>query len=334
MKEEDLILEMVLNEERGVAAFKYKDVIDEIYAYIQNKVKERFFYLYDFMKNYHADNFKLYKQCSEINIPQEITSKIDFINDLKIIIILEPETKSDFLNNDYGEGSYFTGVDMDGKISRASIGIKCKHKGEEILTRSFYNNMYHELNHIYQAWKQFNKGVDYAIKKFPYFDEPKSDYQKYYNYFYQKVFSDIEDGTTKETACEFISTCMYRLFNKSEVNSLVSGVYGDLKQYYPDYDKTPNFQETVYKTQAYSVYQELSRKKETFLSCITNENFQKIKEYLLFFKNEPNASSYRKRLRMFINDRLKNFLKNIGRAASLYYNEMEDRNDLKLFKMG
>lgn len=334
MLNEEEILKQNIFEENGVVCLGYKNAIDDIFEYVKKIVEIREEYFKSFMRNYNSSDFQKYTQLTTFTIPNELTKQIDFLKNLNIVIMLQPDVNTPEQYT-YGAGKYDVGFDYEGKICQATISITCMYKGNYVYERSFYNNMYHELSHLYQAYKQFDgKELSYTKDKFVgHFDKPKDD-KKYFSNFDEYIFSDIESGTTKNEACDFISTCMYRLFNNSEVRSLVSGVYGDLRQYYPDYNNTPDFQETVHKTQAYSLYKQLSDEKEAFLSCITNENFQKVKDALPFFKNEPNANSYRKRLRMFIDDRLDDFLRNIGRAASLYYNEMEDRKNIGLFGAG
>lgn len=115
----------VLKEERGVAAYKYKGVVDEIIKYCNEYVKPGNV-VSSFFKNIFGGN-KKYK----ITIPREITKKIDFIENLDVVITLEEMGGPYVTNSGGGYIQHFNGPDgyftKDGKIYHSKIVVEGYH---------------------------------------------------------------------------------------------------------------------------------------------------------------------------------------------------------------
>ena len=126
-----------LVEERGVAAFPYIAIIKQILVYVQKEIV-----------GINTGETKT------VIIPYNITSKIDFINNLTITVTVED---GENLAYKYGGGSANISKNaklINKKIDYCHIKIDAYSFCGILYKNTIYNNLCHELNHMYEAWKE------------------------------------------------------------------------------------------------------------------------------------------------------------------------------------
>lgn len=315
LNEDKIIDEYVLSEARGVSMFPYSSDIDRVYNYIKKEVLRRYNLNnpFDFLSNNISNNIDL---VYEFSVPKEYVRCFDFIKELSLNIYATPSTGN---MDDIGNGRLSCdGVIMlpNGKLSCGLIEIRClyDYRDGSIFPRSLYNNLYHELNHLYSLWKQMKNGDGslYNTSNF------KSNAKVY-------KFGDIAFDNNEKQRYFFALT--YRLFNFNELNAAVEGVYGDLKEFYNiDNAAKPSFQDIIKKTHAYKEYAYFRDNMDSFLNSLTEDELFSIKEFMiknkLYFKQYN--SNFKKFLRKKIVSCLRYYLDRICRVGSLYYSEMDD----------
>jgi hypothetical protein len=292
-----------LVEERGVAAFPYRTVCNEIIGYCK-KV---------------AVGMKPGDERT-VSIPSAISNKIDFINNL--IINIEIKDGEDYAHIT-GGGKVELQIDdkiVNGKYSSGIITIYGFSYCGVLYERTILNSLYHELNHFYEAWKELTKTGSMGL----YASQANKGQVKV------NIFDDERYNLWLTELC-------YRLYAESELNALISSVYGDLESFD---SKRENFSKDIEKTQAYWLYKNLCK----FLPCVMNE-FKKEPGLIFYFYKTLNyygihLNSYTKDalgLMKEFNRRTKYLLKclirGIGRAASLYYDSREVPKDKKTITM-
>lgn len=304
----------VLKEERGVAAYKYKGVVDEIISYCNEYVKPGNV-VSSFFKNIFGGN-KKYK----ITVPREITKKIDFIENLDVVITLEEMGSPDVTNSGGGYIQYFKGPDgyftKDGKICHGKIVVEGYHHNGKILTRTITNTIYHELNHAYDVWNR---------KKAKLFvDEYSSDVNKGYYVKDNLVFS------SNERVNNFFREIFYRLFIPTELNAMVSGVYGDLRGMD---SKRGNYRRDIHNTQAGWILDGFAENFDNFMSKTSIEVLMdacKIMHIDGVSMQDP--YTFVTTFKQVFEKKMRAAWKGVGRAASRWYDdkeEMENDNNLK-----
>lgn len=324
-----IIQEYVLAEARGVAMFPYRYYIDEIYKYVVDRIKTHSGKINsEKREQYFKKLGKISSVSGEIQtdsdfdfwLPQRLLKPFTFVKELNIHIIASQYKNTNNVSiDDAGEG--MIGYDnkkarltRSGKVDFAVIEVKCKYnrKNGYVFERSLYSTLFHEMNHLYMLWNQLKE------KDVVYTSIAKSN-DKVYNEVSDALFSDSEMNN-------YLWLLTYRLFNFNERAAGVASVYGDLKQFYPDYRKRPPFQETVKKTQAYYEYEELKNGMDSFLGNLTNEDIINLSKFFkskkIYMKNY--ANDFKLSLKNKINLELENYLHRICKTASLYYEEMAD----------
>ena len=287
-----------LVEERGVAAFPYRKAIDNILQWVRDLAKG--------MKPGDSRGRM---------VPNKLTSKIDFINELKMrVFIVDGENYA----KEHGGGEINLRVDdeldEDGKYKYGEIIIYAFSYYGVLYDRTILNSLYHELNHFYEAWKEltktnsmslFAKGVEKANAK---------------TYAFK---SDIIN--------QCINEIIYRLFSESEFNALVSGVYGDLQGLKSTRE---NFSEDILKTQAYGVYNTIKKNLPYLITYFKNNLddvphlFSALKYHGIEFNPYTKGPmGYIKEFNRRTKYLLKCLIRGIGRTASLYYDSIEVPDD-------
>jgi hypothetical protein len=233
-----------LVETRGVGVYPFKNVIDEISDYVQSQLdgniipKER--------RVLVTTNGNVESEVFIIQIPETITSKFDWIDNLHIFIIVYNVENDTVITNLTGSGS--TTVSKNQKIinisdkEKLSIGdivINCYSVKRKLLPRTLYLNLYHEFNH---DWDNYNR-----LKK------PDGDglYDIHKKLNYNLIVNNIQN---KDKRISVYCDIFYRLWIKSEFNALVASVYGELQGMK---SMNCNYQNDIKQTQAYKVYAEL-----------------------------------------------------------------------------
>ena len=131
--------------------------------------------------------------------------------------------------------------------------------------------------------------------------------------------------------CTTINLIIYRLFSNTELNALISSVYGDLESIKSE---RLNFHIDLKITQAYDLYLYIKENLNKIIYFLEN-NTQYIKPFFNeldlnnikinpYYKNEK---GYLKEFKRKTNFQLKLLLKGIGKVASLYYDNKEVPED-------
>lgn len=285
-----------LVEERGVAAFPYKNAATQILKYCQNQAKE--------LKIGDEINF---------SIPKELTSKINFVEDLEINVTIK-----DGENYAYntGGGNLNIKIDdelIDGKYNKALININAYSYYGKLYDKTILNSLYHELNHLYEAWKELTRDGN----------------------MYTAAIASSRGGrricSLPSPYKEYVNVMLYRLFSQTELNALISSVYGDLEGIKSE---RINFNEDIFWTSAYDFYL-LFQEQLNEINLFLKENPQ----YIRRFFNELNAkgviinpyykndNGYLKEFNRKVKFYLKTLIRGIGKVASLYYDNKEVPED-------
>ena len=184
-------------ESRGVAAFPYRKNISNIIEYIN--------------KEFSNGN-------TEFTIPKNLTVGIDFIDDLEIKILINNNEQAEFssgggntaINNQQILNEY-------GKLPHVDIEINGYSYKGILYQRTLTNSLYHELNHVYQAFIELKKyGGRINTTNF------YNDIQKL------RSESEVNNLTSNSQVNNILNMVIYRLFIDTELNALISGVYGTL----------------------------------------------------------------------------------------------------------
>ena len=284
-----------LVEERGVAGNPYAPQINEIYYFVEQ---------------YCHSLSPLFKERS-IKIPKELTEKINFIKNLEIKVTIENTRDKSIFNNTGGGEATFNLVDdtiIDGKLNSGKISLFAYAYKGSIIGRTFYNSLYHEINHYYEAYNDLMKN---------------GYYKRYKNQLIKSnVISNIFSDPNYNNLFNLI---LYRLFSETEFNALVASVYGDLEGFH---SKRENFHEDIKKTQAYYIYQLISKNFRDLYKQINDENIKDIKDIFNIYNIHLNpygnsTETFKKELSRKTKFLLNQLIKNIGRTASLYYDNQE-----------
>lgn len=293
VENENKVIRLV--EERGVAASPYTHAIKTICDFVEN-----------YCHTMETDEKKT------IKIPNELTEKIDFIKDLTLEVTITNSSSFNVLGNSGGGISNFEPYEdkiIDNKLSKTLIEINCYAYRGYFLKNTFYNSLYHEINHCYEAYQDLKKNGYY--KRF-------TGQVKKSNVKVDDIFDDYTDN-------ELFRQILYRLFSETEFNAIVSSVYGNLKGLD---SKRENFKRDIVSTQAYYTYNLISKNYKSLYKKINDNNVSKIKQLLenvgIHLNPYGNSTeSYVKELSRKTNFLLKQLFKQIGKVASLYYDNKE-----------
>lgn len=293
-----------LVEERGVAASKYNVVAKKIVNYCE---QQALILLINKIEKYNYNENEI-----TFTIPKEITEEIDFIENLEIhVTITDTKKGSNFTGGGNCTLKYSNEI-VDNKIKFAEIEIHGYCYYGALYTRTILSTLYHELNHCYDYYndviKNYGTISNRMINQFT-----KSNIDKLYFFLsenYNSLFEDI----------------LYRLFSETELNALIASVYGDLQSLK---SKRENFKEDLNKVFAYNFYKKIKKEyKNLYKYGINEENFTQIKNYLnglgiYLTPYNDGVESFKKELIRKTSYLLSRLIKGIGRAASVYYDNME-----------
>ena len=293
IENENKVIRLV--EERGVAASPYTQAIKTICDFVEN-----------YCHTMQIDEEKT------IIIPFELTEKIDFIKDLTIEVTITNSNSLSVLTVSGGGSSNLKPYEdeiIDNKLSEALIKIHCYAYRGYFAKYTFYNSLYHEINHCYDAYQDLKKNGYY--KRF--IGQVKKS-----NIKVDDIFDDYTDN-------ELFRRILYRLFSETEFNALISSVYGDLDGFD---SKREDFKQHIKLTQAYNFYDLISKNYMSLYKKINDKNINKVKQLLenhgIHLNPYGNSTeSYVKELSRKTNFLLKQLFKQIGKVASLYYDNKE-----------
>ena len=296
-------------EERGISNYslKYKKIFEGIIYYINKQLRESSIFVKGkFKQKYDVNIFNFL-------IPTGITKYIDIFENLNLTIsVFDISTDDEIEETLYGNnsGSYKLkekeNLNFDNtKLENGEINISCFAKNHKIIKHTLITPLLHELNHATDNLERLKK---YKIKNlFNVFNE--------YNYNNIKKLRD-----SKNNLHSIIGIIIYRLWLQSERSALITSVYSDLKELD---SKRSNFIRDIWNTKAGKIYKQI---KYEYLPQIKDISENDIELYCNII-NAPKSIKTKIQFIDYFNKKtnllLSDFLKHIGKVASLYYDENE-----------
>lgn len=332
-----------LTEKGGVAAYPYRDAIDEMFDYCN-----------EYIKNNNEGNYKKVNIRGEIVnlkhysfvIPFEITNKIEWFNNL-IVQIWVTDILNEELNPDIpvvGSGSYnmlFKQTFNNGKMQNPNIGNDPNNTKQQLridlsivahkanlIPLSFYQSVYHETNHGGDDFSRQSKGEwskrenETEEEKRKREGEKKKRHSLLQNivtngkYNYDTIESLRDSSNNIERAFGWL---VYRLLIPTEFNAFVAGMYGELKAI----KEKGNYRTVLYQTQAFKDYQKM---KDVYLKTLINtpvEQWVSLMPYYNIGNTDPGA--YKNKFIQLIDKQLKELFERWGKVGSLYNEEYRDQ---------
>lgn len=324
--------EEILNEACGVGAFPYKKVIEEIVDstcsdFLSTIFNMRYKGTYESGKKYRFEAYKY------------LTSEIDFVNNLTIMFVFQEngykDNKDTFVSQD-DENQL-----VNGKLDKALISIYCNYDPNTFYPykRMAYEALYHELNHAYEVYCQL---TNMQSTKTYYQDLPDFNSKSTGGITAENIKQNCFSKNTIDIdfKSEYLRKCCYVLFSNTELNALISGIYGEMQGLIKDcginletcseWLKTShNYSEIVSElityTDSYSVYYTLKVGYSRFFEYLTNDEANKIVSYLNSFcirlstRNNPINT-----LQTIIRNRLNKLYYGICKTASFALSEKVD----------
>lgn len=298
-----------LVEERGYAGTKYIPVIKQIINYIQNYVYETY-------------DVNVSDRDIKFEIPEKLTSKIDIVRDLKIFITVHDRADWNEAAHNSGGGSKTLGrfdKIVNGKLEDITIKIFAWSWDGEIFSRTVFNSLSHELNHVYEEYKRllkYNDNSDFFLEVYNRNNASK------------RIYS------SDKTINDYVCTAFYRLLDKSELNALINGVYGDLKGFELDgvENGRKDFSKNIIHLQAYVIYKYFNDKFSYVFRNLEDDEWKRIqREYNnVFNKKIHNLDNFKVHFKNLIRRRLNDLMRGIGKVASYYYDVKDDEKLSKI----
>lgn len=288
---EEKIIRLV--EERGVAASKYNNVAKEIVDYCQKLVW----------------NNKLVGKMNFV-VPSKIAKKIDFVKELYVEITVDENANGSFSSGGGKTTVKYTNKIVDGKLKEAKIFIYGYSYKHVLYTKTILTSLYHELNHVYDYYQDIVKNQGFTNR---------------YANSVKKSEIDTLGVSLNNYSKELLEIIVYRLFSETELNALISSVYGSLQGC--DSERK-NFRHDIQETQAYFIYRQIKDNLPFLFRTIDENNYRQInaslnKSGININPYNDGLVSFKKAFREKINYRLNKLIKGIGRAASVYYDDKE-----------
>lgn len=299
--------QIYLVESRGVAGSPWRPELVAITEYIQRYVKEEW-------NKTHQNKYTFY-------IPEKLVDKISFLT--KSVIIVEANyrlySQTEYVGYCQGRDG-FDNVIINNKLSGIEIFISVIFDIHgNVKQQSFFSTLIHEINHAFEIYCNMKN------------DENIQHITTSTNKYYSKIF----DNT-------IINDIMYYLFCDLEKNALVAEIYGQL---YELQSKRENFHNDILNTEGYNVYKRIRDNYQTTINDLSESELQELKHHLftynVFTSEKTDDANFKIKLKRKIKYLLNSLIKNICRAASLYYDDIEEKEkkqkknklqDLKLYK--
>lgn len=283
--------EVIILETCGVAAAPYIEQIDAISEYAASYVRKN--------KRNGID--------LKFEIPLQYTKPIDIFSELHIVCTVTND-KSVQLGGSAALSKHPT-ISNTKKIFTYPqyINITAYANGNILEQRTFISTVFHELNHkIDELHHPEGEGTAYK----------QGD-----------MLQRIRAIAFHDETMEFLlKKIIYRLFSNTEMNALISSVYGDLSAMG---SKRQNYKEDIKKTEAYREYYTISRFMD-LLNVLPNEAYEILYKNLygtaLFptRKEKPIGwQKFKQKFIMTVGYRLSGLLKRIGKTAAYYYSMQE-----------
>lgn len=300
-----------LVEERGVWPAPYKKQIEDVInKYVPNQNVER---------------------NQIIQIPSQEWGFIKEIEKLDVIITLTMLQLDFYSNYDWGSGKSrvkFEGkLTNDNKLDYGTIFIYGKYlPSGEILKRTIYNNLCHEIHYLLNYHNDLIKlkASNASIKDTDMFDTTIN----------METIKDWIDNNIGTQNREILKELTYRLFNYTETNAIVSGVYGDLMGMN---SRRENFQNDIKHTQAYLIYDFFSKNYNAIIDEIDDSKVVGLYKILSHYgfalsTNVMTPANCKYMIKRSIRHHLHRLFNKIGGAASYYYDSIEETNRINEVK--
>ena len=282
-----------LVEERGVAAYKYNDTIGRILNYIQNRIS----------LNGSKHNTKI-----TFDIPSYYLKEFKFLHE-PIIEVTNTDVTDHNVTFENGTGECTIHPDytkiVNGKLCNVLVKIRCFSIMNELVDKTFLNVLYHELNHAYDIFKDYERNGN--IERF------NNDRLRAYS---PQINTEKENVYWKEV--------FYRLFSSTELNGLIASVYGDLQGIK---SVRKNFHKDYKETLAFKAYEFFTRNLKYALERTDDESLKRIINKIPHPIKSDNINDIKVHVMDYVLKRCAKLLRGIGRAASLYYDRVEDKGE-------
>lgn len=314
-KREQKVINLV--EERGISGFRYQKIINQCVDYI-NK------YLASNQSNeqgtgnlkLNGKNINVNVEAYNISIPPKLFNWVDIFNGLNISVkvynIVKDLNREDEMKfYPHGEGAYALNNNLDynsedKKLYNVVIKIHCYALNGKLNIHSFSEVFYHEFNHAYENYKRLlNSNGTSSIMNL--------NSRKRYN-------AAISYLNSNDLPAKAIGEILYRLWDDSELTATSGAIFGELKAMN---SKRQNYVKDMENTHAYKHYLELKEAIE-----VLNKNDDEIIWYNVasimdYFKINMDIKNFKdsfiKRSRLLLDK----YFRQMGKAASLYYDETE-----------
>lgn len=293
-----------LIEMRSVGGFKYSKLIDRIVDYCSRYI----------ISNKPQDGEW------KISIPEQLTQKIDIFSSLSLNITIIDITGKDLPPEYKSSGSLslneFSFIDSEKQcfILPHTIDITAYANHNRLIERGLYGALYHEINHAVDElnrWLKSNRKNNVYIQSQSILPQGSTDLS---------VLPDLNG---------LFQTIIYHLFSNSELNALISSVYGELCAMH---SIRQNYRQDIVKTEAYQFYAyirdllpDLRKLPDKYLFQV----YSKLKGSPLDISYKRSTSiRYTKLFCDKVERSLRRLINRIGSVASLYYDTAEEKKVL------
>ena len=318
--------EVKLVEERGVTNLIYENTIEKITHLIQAKYTQGNFLIKDCYDNYFPfENKHIPYHVQQLNFqiyPDEITEK-EVVNALYVDVTLNEITCdeygdyaiTDFLEKNGGKChcELNKGIELiNGNLLDYAI-IRCRAfvVNGKFLKSVLREDLSHEFHHLFEYLQRLigkvkkNKGYSRQSVKLV---------------GNQGIYRQVQE-ILRDNNSDFRKICfarlLYYLYYKAEMNAYVSSIFSNLKN---KESTRETFRRDIQSSQAYIIYKFL--KENAMPSALSDgehwDYFAKL------FGYNDNVDKFKKSMKRLFSKRMKIFFNKIMRAASYYYDTMDD----------
>ena len=187
-------------------------------------------------------------------------------------------------------------IDDTNKIGHAVIDIFIQSVGSRFMVQYLTGTLYHEFNHLYHLWMcACHNSIDY-----------KRDVAVVNNHYFIKPDQHVDE-------------LLYSLISDTEINANVASVYGEMKEMN---SKKQNWKEDLHRTSAYQRYIINKCNIDWLERNFADGDIRILSEWIemnFHLRMKSDKENFIKMLRKKNED----FLLHLGRAASLYYDDID-----------
>lgn len=318
--------EVRLVEERGVTNSIYERTIERIIYLMQEKYAQGNYIIKNFYKNYFSFENKeipYYVQVLSFQIyPDEITEK-EVVNALYVDVTLNEITCdeygeyaiTDFLVKNGGKCHCELNKDIE-LINRNLLDyaiIRCSGfvVNGKFLSSVLREDLSHEFHHLFEYLQRLirkvkkNKGISRQSVKLV-------DNQGIYRQI-QEILR--ENNSDVHKIC--FARLLYYLYYNAEMNAYVNSIFSNLKN---KESTRATFRRDIQSSQAYIIYKFL-KENAMPLGLSDGEHWN---YFAKLFGYDDNVGGFKKKMTLLFKKRMKIFFHKIMRAASYYYDTIDD----------